>query len=193
MPVYTNTRWILRDFINLYHRDFSREHCLTWLRDCWSSLSGGAPDFSNSNKTWAKPTTMVHIIWDRIMTWLSSSGRGVSFGGFSGEHGASERAQSAEWPKGIVSSWFWPNPEVNNIWRYSPYRIFVSVGDATQVGLVRTAFFAWAMEHRWILLPDEGSPAVAPNPVIMEFASNGVILVRKIGLVVPFRAQGRCL
>ena len=57
---------------------------------------------------------------------------------------------------------------------------FCFVGDATQVGLVRTAFFAWAMQHRWILLPDEGSPDdVAPNPVFMEFASNGVILVRK--------------
>ena len=53
------------------------------------------------------------------------------------------------------------------------------MGDATQEGLVRTAFFAWAMQHRWLLLPDEGSPDVAPNPVFMEFASNGVILVRK--------------
>ena len=35
------------------------------------------------------------------------------------------------------------------------------------------------MQHRWILLPDEGSPDVAPNPVFMEFTSNGVILVRK--------------
>ena len=30
------------------------------------------------------------------MTWLSSSGRGVSFGGFSVEHGARKRAQSAD-------------------------------------------------------------------------------------------------
>ena len=30
------------------------------------------------------------------MSSLSSSGHGVSFGGFSGEHGASEMAQSAE-------------------------------------------------------------------------------------------------
>ena len=67
------------------------------------------------------------------------------------------------------------------------------MGDATQVGLVRTAIFAWAMQHRWILLPDEGSPDVAPNPVFMEFASNGVILVRKNGLIAPFRAEGRCL
>ena len=46
-------------------------------------------------------------------------------------------------------------------------------------------------QHRWILLPDEGSPDVAPNPVFVEFASNGVILVRKNGLIAPFRAQGR--
>ena len=45
---------------------------------------------------------------------------------------------------------------------------------------VRTAVLVlWAMEHRWILLPDEGSPEVAPNPVFMEFTSNGVISVRK--------------
>ena len=46
---------------------------------------------------------------------------------------------------------------------------------------VRTAVLVlWAMEHRWILLPDEGWPDdVAPNPVCMEFASNGVVLVRK--------------
>ena len=56
---------------------------------------------------------------------------------------------------------------------------FCFVGDATQVGLVRTAFFAWSTKHRWILLPDEGSPDVASNLVFMEFASNGVILVRK--------------
>ena len=37
------------------------------------------------------------------MTWLSSTGHGASFGGFSREHGASERAQSAERPKGIVT------------------------------------------------------------------------------------------
>ena len=54
---------------------------------------------------------------------------------------------------------------------------------------VRTAVLVrWAMQHRWILLPDEGSPDdvdegwpddVAPNPVSMEFASNGVVLVNK--------------
>ena len=51
------------------------------------------------------------------------------------------------------------------------------MGDVTQVELVRAAFFySWAMQHnRWILLPYESSPDVAPNPVFMEFASNGVI------------------
>ena len=43
----------------------------------------GAPEFSYS----AYETI--------IMTWLSSSGRGVSFGGFSGDHGPSVRAKSA--------------------------------------------------------------------------------------------------
>ena len=47
----------------------------------------GAPDFSNSSKTRAKATTS-----ETIINWLSSSGRSVSFGGFNGEHGASERA-----------------------------------------------------------------------------------------------------
>ena len=45
------------------------------------------------------------------------------------------------------------------------------------IGPYRT-FVLWAMQHRWILMPDEGSPDVAPNPVFMKFASNGVILVR---------------
>ena len=57
---------------------------------------------------------------------------------------------------------------------------FCFVGIATQVELVRPAFYvSWAMQHRSILPPDEGPPDVAPNPVFMEFASNGVILVRK--------------
>ena len=30
------------------------------------------------------------------MTWWGSHGRGVSFEGFSGEHGAGEKAQNAE-------------------------------------------------------------------------------------------------
>ena len=47
-----------------------------------------APDFSNSSKTRVKATT-----YDYIMNWLSSSGRIVTFGGFNGEHGASERAR----------------------------------------------------------------------------------------------------
>ena len=54
----------------------------------------GALDFSSSSKTRAKITTYETIYY--ILAWLSSPGRGVSFGGFSGEHGASERAQSAE-------------------------------------------------------------------------------------------------
>ena len=44
------------------------------------------------------------------------------------------------------------------------------MGDATQVGLVRTACFAWAMQHRWI---------VAPNPVLMEFASKALFWCEK--------------
>ena len=48
-----------------------------------------------------------------------------------------------------------------------------------QVEIVRTAVFvSWTMQHKWILLSDEGSPDVAPNPVFIEFASNGVISVR---------------
>ena len=34
------------------------------------------------------------------MTWWGFYGRGVSFEGFSGAHGAGERAQSAEYPTG---------------------------------------------------------------------------------------------
>ena len=34
---------------------------------------------------------------------------------------------------------------------------------------------------------------LAPNPIFMKFASNGVILVRKNDLWPLFRAQGRCL
>ena len=65
------------------------------------------------------------------MTWLSSSGRGVSFGGFSGEHGASERAQSVERPKGIWGG------------RFLTKSRFFDV-------IVRTASFVlWAMQHRW--------------------------------------------
>ena len=41
--------------------------------------------------------------------------RGVSFGGFSGEHGACERAQSVERPKGSLKGRFWPNPGFKNI------------------------------------------------------------------------------
>ena len=67
------------------------------------------------------------------MTWLSSSGRGVSFGGFSGEHDASERAQGVERPKEILRGRIGQNPGFNNIWRYSPYVIFCFVGDATHV------------------------------------------------------------
>ena len=45
------------------------------------------------------------------------------------------------------------------------FKVFFSgfVSDATQV----------------ILLPDKGSPDVSPKHVLMEFASNGVILVHK--------------
>ena len=52
--------------------------------------------FSSSSKTRAKPITY------EIMAWLSSSGRGVSFGGFSGEHAASEKsAEVLNDPMGI--------------------------------------------------------------------------------------------
>ena len=42
------------------------------------------------------------------MTLLSSSGRGVSFGGFSGEHDSGERAQND--PKGLRGADFDPIP-----------------------------------------------------------------------------------
>ena len=70
---------------------------------------------------------------DYIMTWLSSSGRGVSVGGFRGEHGASQRAHSAEWPQGIVRGWSWPDPGFNNTWRYKLYRISCVAGNPTLV------------------------------------------------------------
>ena len=73
-PVYTSTWRILADFINVYHRNFCREHFLPWLRDCWSSQSGGAPDFSNSPR---HGPNQLHIMWYYIMAWLSSSGHGV--------------------------------------------------------------------------------------------------------------------
>ena len=70
LPVHTSTLWIWGDFVSVYHRDFCREHCLTWLRDCWSSKSGGAPDFSNSSKTWAKPTTWYMILYNDLVQFL---------------------------------------------------------------------------------------------------------------------------
>ena len=42
-------------------------------------------------------------------------------------------------------------------------------------------------------MSDERSSDVARNPVFNEFASNGVILVRKKRLIAPFRSQGRYL
>ena len=129
------------------------------------------------------------------MTWLSSSGRGASFGGFSGEHGANERAHSVERPKESLRDRFWPNPGFNKICRYSPYRIFLKfcgrcnrggsslyrifcfVGYASQVDPSAWWGFAWR----------------GPESRFTEFVSNGIILVRKNGLIAPFRAQGRCL
>lgn len=58
--------------------------------------------------------------------------------------------------------------------------------DATQLGLGRTAVFVlWAMHHRWILLPDQGSPDAAPNPVFMHLASTGGLLCANVD-VLPF-------
>ena len=72
------------------------------------------------------------------------------------------------------------NPGFNHIWRYSSYRIFGFVGAATQVESVRTAFFySWAMQLRWILLPDEGSLDVAPNPVFMAVSYTHLTLPTK--------------
>ena len=45
--------------------------------------------------------------------------------------------------------------------------------------IVRTAFFFLWAPVWWTLLPHEGSPDVAPNPIFMQFASNGDILVGK--------------
>ena len=70
------------------------------------------------------------------MTWLSSSGRGVSFGGVSAEHGVSGRAQVTEWPKNIVRGWFWQSPGFKIIWRYSPHCTFCVVGNTGVVGSV---------------------------------------------------------
>ena len=78
------------------------------------------------------------------MTWLSSSGRGVSFGGFSGEHAASEKsAEVLNDPMGIWGADFDQIPvsiifDVN-----SPYRVFRFVGNATQArhGHVVTCVF----------------------------------------------------
>ena len=80
----------------------------------------GAPGFSNSSKTRAKPSTYETTY---IMTWLSSSGRGVSFGASVGSTApAKERSQSVERPKGIfLRGRFGQNPGFNNIWHYSPY------------------------------------------------------------------------
>ena len=67
------------------------------------------------------------------MTWLSSSGRGMPFGDFSGEHGISERAQRVlNDPKGFWGSNF----------DQIPVSIIFDVA-------VRTAFFVlWAMQHK---------------------------------------------
>ena len=54
----------------------------------------GAPEFSNASKTWAKPTTYYMRLYHDVVAFFQVGV--VSFGGFSGEHGASERAQGAE-------------------------------------------------------------------------------------------------
>ena len=94
------------------------------------------------------------------MTWLSSSGRGLLFGGSTAP--VKERRVLTD-SKGLLGDDF----------DHIPVSIIFDV-------IVRTAFFVlWAMQHRWILLPDKGSPDVAPNPVFMEFASHGVVWVCK--------------
>ena len=66
------------------------------------------------------------------MSWLSSSGRGMSFRGFDGEHGASERAQSVELPKV-----FW-GADFDQIQASTLFDV-----------IVRTACFVlWAMQNR---------------------------------------------
>ena len=86
--LYARAQGGLGDFIHLFHRDIGREIRLKWRRDCLSFRSGGAkdllrgrgaPGFSNSSKTKAKPN-----IYQTIMTGLTCSQRGVSIGGFTG-------------------------------------------------------------------------------------------------------------
>ena len=191
LPVYTSTRWILGYFIDVYNRDFFREHCLTWLRDCWSSQSGGAPDFSNSSKSWAKPTTCYMRLYHDLV-WVPP-GVVCHLEASVGSTAPLKGRRVLNDPKGLLAADFDQIPVLIILDVIVRTAFFWFVGDATQVGLVRTAFFAWTMQHRWVLLPDEGSPDVAANPVFMEFASNGGILGRKKWLIAPFRAQGRCL
>ena len=138
LSVYTSTRWILGDSIKVYHRDFCRENCLIWLRECWSSQSGGAriqlhgsgaPDFSNSSKTRAKPTTYETVSW---LGWVRPSVVCPLEASVGSTPLAKER-RGVERPEGNLRGRFWPNPGFNNIWRSSPYRIFRFVGKATQV------------------------------------------------------------
>ena len=70
----------------------------------------GGPDFSNSSKT--KATHKLQIRLQHIVTWWGSYGRGVSFEGFSGEHGAGEKSLNVEWPTGICAGLFSTKPRV---------------------------------------------------------------------------------
>ena len=64
------------------------------------------------------------------------------------------------------------------------------MGDATEVGVVCTAYFVlWAMHHRWILLPDEGSHDVAPNPVLRSSSLTALFWCAKMDLLPLFERR----
>ena len=86
----------------------------------------GASNSSNSSTTKAESAA------DQAISWVGLAPRDVvcHFGGSSGEHGASERAQSAECFKGVVRGWFWRNPGFNNIWRCWQNLFFVLCGES---------------------------------------------------------------
>ena len=147
LSVCTSTRWILSDFIKVYRRDCCRENCLIWLRECWSSQSGGAriqlhgsggPDISNSSQTRAKPTTYETISW---LGWVRPGVVRPLEASVGSTPPAKERS-GVERPKGNLRGRFWPNPGFSNICRFSPYRIFCFVGNATQV-LYKHIIFFW--------------------------------------------------
>ena len=127
--VYTRAH-VLGDSIKGYRRDFCRWNRLMWLRECWSSQSGGArihlhrsgaPDFSNSSKTRAKPTIYETISW---LGWVRPD---VVYPLEACTPPAKERI-GVEPRKGNLRSRFWPNPSFNIVWCYSSVPHFMFCG-----------------------------------------------------------------